>query len=82
MLKDVHALNNIKNAKIKGYEDRDIWYAVPTDDNPDDWGTGSDDFIEACEMLKDDNGSEIVIVDTSDGFCLGAIDFDYIEEFL
>ena len=33
-------------------------------------------------MLKDNKESEIVIVDTADGFCLGEIDFDYIEEFL
>ena len=77
-----HALNNIKNAKIRGYEDRDIWYAVPSVSNPDDWDNGSYDFIEACEMLKDNKESEIVIVDTADGFCLGEIDFDYIEEFL
>lgn len=81
-MRNVDALNNIKNAAIRNYEDKSIWYAVLVDEDDNDYGTGSFDFIEACEMLESINGERIAIVDDNDGYCLDIIEKDDITEFM
>ena len=81
-MKNVDALNNIKNAKIKNYENKIIWYAVLIDEDDNDYGTGSFDFIKACEMLENLGGEKIAFVDDNDGFCLDVIERDDIAEFM
>lgn len=81
-MKNVGALNNIKNAKIKNYENKIIWYAVLIDEDDNDYGTGSFDFIKACEMLENLGGEKIAFVDDNDGFCLDVIERDDIAEFM
>lgn len=81
-MKNVVALNSIKNATIRNYEDKSIWYAVLVDEDDNDYGTGSFDFIKACEMLESLNGEKIAIVDDNDGYCLDIIEKDDIAEFM
>lgn len=81
-MKNVDALNNIKNAKIKNYENKIVWYAVLIDEDDNDYGTGSFDFIKACEMLENLGGEKIAFVDDNDGFCLDVIERDDIAEFM
>ena len=81
-MKNVDALNNIKNAKIKNYENKIIWYAVLIDEDDNDYGTGSFDFIKACEMLENLGGEKIAFVDDNDGFCLDVIERDDIAKFM
>ena len=79
---DRRALNNIKNAAIRNYNDKSIWYAVLLDEEDNDFGTGSSDFDNAVDMLVKFGGEQIVIVDESDGFCLGEIHYDDIADFI
>lgn len=81
-MKNIDALNNIKNAKTKNYENKIIWYAVLIDEDDNDYGTGSFDFIKACEMLENLGGEKIAFVDDNDGFCLDVIERDDIAKFM
>lgn len=56
-----------------------IWYAVMSDPEDNDWGTGSFDYDEALEMVKPfipDGGHIAVIDDGDDPICIDEIHFD------
>lgn len=56
-----------------------IWYAVMSDLEDNDWGTGSFDYDEALEMVKPfipDGGYIAVIDDGDDPICIDEIHFD------
>ena len=55
-----------------------IWYAVMSDSEDNDWGTGSFDYGEALEMVKpfiSDGGYIAVIDDGDDPICIDIITF-------
>ena len=52
------------------------------DEDDNDYGTGSFDFIKACEMLENLGGEKIAFVDDNDGFCLDVIERDDIAKFM
>lgn len=56
-----------------------IWYAVMSDLEDNDWGTGSFDYDEALEMVKSfiPNGGYIAVIDDGDDpICIDEIHFD------
>ena len=81
-MKRTRALENVKNEYVKNFAGKSIWYAVLVDSNDNDYGTGSFNFIEACELLDRLNGESIAIIDDNDGFCLDIIKRDELEEFM
>lgn len=81
-MKNTRALENIRNEHVESLGSKSIWYAVLIDSNDNDYGTGSFNFIEACELLDRLNGESIAIIDDNDGFCLDIIKRDELEEFL
>lgn len=81
-MKNTRALENIKKEYTKNLNEKSIWYAVLIDSEDNDYGTGSFDFIDACELLDRLNGESIAIVDDNDGFCLDIINRDELEEFM
>lgn len=55
-----------------------IWYAVMSDPEDNDWGTGSFDYVEALEMVQpflSDGGYIAVIDDGDDPICIDTITF-------
>lgn len=56
------------------------WYAVQLDSAYDDWGTGSYDYCEAVEMLKEQGAGLIAVVDEVTGCCMYEISYDDVIE--
>ena len=59
------------------------WYAVQ-ETREDDWGTGSYDYEEAAQMLKDQGHGLIAVIDEgndpSEAVCVEEIEFDSLED--
>ena len=59
------------------------WYAVQTD-RTDDWGTGSYDYDEAVQMLKEQGYGLIAVIDEgsnpSEAVCVEEIEFDSLDD--
>lgn len=57
------------------------WYAVQTD-RTDDWGTGSYDYEEAVQMLKEQGHGLIAVIDEdndpSEALCVEEIEFEEV----
>ena len=57
------------------------WYAVQTD-RTDDWGTGSYDYDEAVQMLKEQGYGLIAVIDEgrnpSEALCVEEIEFEEV----
>lgn len=55
-----------------------IWYAVMSDPEDNDWGTGSFDYAEALEMVQPfvSDGGYIAVIDDGDNpICIDTITF-------
>jgi len=56
-----------------------IWYAVQSDDDDNDWGTGSENYAEAVEMLKQYPAGRIAVIDNGDDpICLREIKYSEV----
>ena len=55
------------------------WFAVQLD-STDEWGTGSYDYCEAIEMLKEQGAGLIAAVDEETSCCLYEISYDEVIE--
>ena len=59
------------------------WYAVQ-ESREDDWGTGSYDYEEAVQMLKEQGHGLIAVIDEgsnpSEAVCVEEIEFDSLDD--
>lgn len=71
----------VEKLEEDGYIKPTLWYAVQTD-REDDWGTGSYDYGEAVQMLKEQGCGLIAVIDEgndpSEALCVEEIEYEEV----